>query len=208
MLKTQGLSYSYAHGALLSFPDLDLGKGEQAILMGNSGSGKSTLLHLIAGILNVQKGVVNIDDNDFSSISDRTKDKMRGENIGLIFQKPLFINSISMHQNLSIAQTMPGFKVNHAYAALLMDKLGVQKLANNKPSQCSEGELQRFSIIRALINKPKLVLADEPTASLDDDNCEKFLLLLSETCAEFQTCLLVATHDNRVKKYIDKTYEL
>ena len=208
MLETRNLSFRYPKGKSFQFPDLLLKKGEHAVIIGNSGSGKTTFLHLLAGILKAESGNVFINGTDIQRSGFTETDKFRGQNMGLIFQKHFFIGAISMLQNLILSQTLPGHKSDKQYIETLLDELKIGNLSTKYPNELSQGELQRFSLARALANKPLLVLADEPTSSLDDDNCNRFVTLLLKASERHNTSLVIATHDARLTVYFDKIIQL
>ena len=208
MLETRNLSFRYPKGKSFQFPDLLLKKGEHAVIIGNSGSGKTTFLHLLAGILKAESGNVFINGTDIQRSGFTETDKFRGQNMGLIFQKHFFIGAISMLQNLILSQTLPGQKSDKQYIETLLDELKIGNLSTKYPNELSQGELQRFSLARALANKPLLVLADEPTSSLDDENCSRFITLLLNASEKHNTSLVIATHDARLTVYFDKIIQL
>ena len=208
MLETRNLSFRYPKGKSFQFPDLLLKKGEHAVIIGNSGSGKTTFLHLLAGILKAESGNVFINGTDIQLSGFTETDIFRGQNMGLIFQKHFFMGAINMMQNLILAQTLPGQNPDKQYIETLLDELKIGNLSTKYPNELSQGELQRFSLARALANKPLLVLADEPTSSLDDDNCNRFVTLLLKASERHNTSLVIATHDARLTVYFDKIIQL
>ena len=199
MVETRNVSYKYSESQNLSFSDISIKEGEQWLLKGKSGSGKTTLIHLLAGILTPTQGSISINKVLLESLNQYGLDKFRAKTIGLIFQKHLFINSINMYQNVLIPQRVAGGQADKKRVYQLFEELNITTLAGKKPAQLSQGELQRFSIVRALINKPKLVIADEPTSSLDDENCQQFIELIRKNCEEHGATLLIATHDARIE---------
>lgn len=208
ILEIRNISFSYKNGNVFHFPDLAVGEREQVAITGNSGSGKTTFLHLIAGILSPEKGLIIINGTNILQYSHQQKDRFRGENIGLIFQKHFFIDTVSMKDNMLLAQRLPGLAQDIKFVEYLLDELEIGHLAKKFPPQLSQGELQRFSLARSLVNKPVLLLADEPTSSLDDENCGKFVSLITKTSLNHATALLVATHDSRLKKYFNRIVHL
>ncbi len=197
---TQNLLFRYtASQQTHSFPDFKLVKGENLLLSGNSGSGKTTLLHLLSGVLTPMSGSVTIENTDTSGLKAHEMDKFRGEKIGMIFQENYFIESLSVLNNLLYISTLCGMQPDKDYIEKLLDELAIANLAAKKPGQLSRGELQRFSIARALVNKPVVLLADEPTSSLDTENCSRFMELINKVCDLYNLSLIVATHDDRLK---------
>lgn len=208
MIETRDVGYTYSESSNLSFDDILIEEREQWLLKGKSGSGKTTLIHLLAGILTPSQGSVSINNVLLEKLSQSGLDSFRAKNVGLIFQKHLFISSLNMYQNVLIPQTYAGGNNDKDLIYELMDGLGINKLAGKKPFQLSQGELQRFSIARALANKPKVVIADEPTSSLDDDNCERFIELIRTNCEQHEATLLIATHDARIEMHFEHIIRL
>ncbi len=198
----------YSSAQRFTFPDISCNEGETLLIIGQSGVGKTTLLHILAGILKPQSGDVFIDDKNLYTLRKKTLDKFRGKNIGLVFQKPYFVKSISAVENLMLTQSMAGVTPDKDKVLALMDELNIADNAHDHASQMSQGELQRLSIARALINDPKLVLADEPTSALDDHNCDQVVRLLSQECREKGAALVIVTHDNRLKNIFPHVLEL
>ena len=208
MLKTRNLKYRYSGGTSFDFPDIEVGEQEEWLLIGPSGSGKTTLLNLIAGFLAPENGTVSIDGTDFTSLSSAARDKFRGRVMGMVFQSSHFIASLTVEQNLLLAQSLSGKKKSKQQARELLQRLGIGDKNRRKPHQLSVGEQQRASIARALVTKPKLILADEPTSALDDQNCDEVVNLLREQAKESGASLLIVTHDNRLKDLVEKRIEL
>jgi len=208
MIVTDKLSFTYSEGVSFTFADWRLNQGEQRLVSGTSGSGKTTLLHLLAGLLRPATGNITINDTTINRLTNADMDAFRGKNIGLIFQKHHFIGAINMRNNLKAAQTLPGLTPNTAHLNELMDTLEIRNLETKLPSQLSQGELQRFAVARALANKPSLLLADEPTSSLDDRNCDTFIRLITANASRYNTTLIIATHDVRLKQNFSSIYSL
>lgn len=201
MLQAQGLSYSYDSQNSFSLPDFHCRKGDRLLILGNSGSGKTTLLNLIGGLLRIQNGSITINGQDLKSLNNNQLDAYRGKNIGLIFQKSHFVQSLNVLDNLLLAQQLAGIPADKSRAMHLLKSLNIEDKYLKKPSALSIGEQQRASIARALINKPALVLADEPTSALDDHNCLEVIKLLEKAVAEESSTLLIVTHDQRLKDH-------
>lgn len=206
MIVTKSLEFSYDNNFIFKFPNINLKSTENLLILGNSGIGKSTLLHNLAGILRPKSGTINIFNNDISEFSDYEIDKFRGENIGIIFQKPHFVNSLTVGENLELAQFLGRNKREDI--KLTLESLNILDKINKKPKELSHGEKQRVSIAIAIINSPKLILADEPTSSLDDSNCANVINILKEQALKYAAQLVVITHDSRLKKHFKKSLEL
>ena len=207
MIRTKGLNFNYNNQTSFSFPDINLGKDENLLIIGSSGIGKTTLLHLLAGLLESNSGSINIYGQDISKLTQHQIDKFRGQNIGIVFQKPHFVNSLTVKENLQLAQYL-GNKLDQNRIVDILSSLGILEKENKKPKKLSQGEKQRASIAMAIVNSPKLILADEPTSSLDDENCERVIKLLKKQASEFNAQLIVITHDNRLKKHFKKSIKL
>ena len=202
MLKTENLGYAYAGSPPLRFPNIDCAKGEHWLVLGESGSGKTTLLHLLGGLLSPKEGRIVLGDTEMNQLSRSALDQFRGQHIGIIFQTAHFVQSLSMGDNLALAQSLAGMKVNRERIRELLSRLGLEHKLRSKPSQLSVGEKQRASIARAIINQPAVILADEPTSALDDSNCKQVIELLEEQAQAVDATLLVVTHDARLKDHI------
>ena len=207
MIKTESLKFSYDGKKYFDFPDINLDSGENLLIIGNSGIGKTTLLHLLAGILKPESGSISISGTDISKFSDTELDKFRGDNIGIVFQKPHFISSLTINENLKLAQCLSPSKIS-GDAKKILESLNIKDKYQQKPNQLSEGEKQRASIALALINSPSLILADEPTSSLDDFNCNNVIKLLKKQANDHKAQLIVITHDARLKKHFKNNLNL
>jgi putative ABC transport system ATP-binding protein len=205
MLEAKNLTYSYTKRDTLVFPDISCKRGEHWLLLGQSGSGKTTLLHLLSGLRRAQSGQITIDGRDITKMVESSLDKFRGQNIGIIFQQSHFVRAITVKENLQLCQRLAGLKTDDQRIHSILERLGIAHKASSKPHRLSFGEQQRASIARAMINKPKLILADEPTSALDDKHCDEVVSLLKEQAAEDNITLLIVTHDNRLKRVFDKS---
>ena len=208
MISIQSVSHQYPGGKQISFRDWQINDGDQWLLLGASGSGKTTLLHILTGILQPSKGEVLMKDTSIYSLTGRALDQFRGRHIGIIFQRPHLIKSLTIAENLSLAQTFAGLAKDDRRIEEVLTALGIADKRHAYPHALSQGQLQRVSIARAVINKPTLLIADEPTSSLDDHNAMAVLKLLMEQSGANQATLVVATHDKRVKDAFTNTYEL
>ena len=206
MIETKSLEFSYDNSFVFKFPNIKLKSNENLLVLGNSGIGKSTLLHNLAGILRPKSGSIKIFDQDISKLSELELDKFRGQNIGIIFQRSHFVNSLTVGENLELAQFLGRNKKGNIQETL--DSLKILDKVNKKPKELSQGERQRASIALAIINSPKLILADEPTSSLDDTNCSNVIKILKEQALKYQAQLIVITHDSRLKKHFKKSISL
>lgn len=206
LLEATSLKFAHPGQETLAFPDIQVDAGEALLVLGKSGSGKTTLLHLLAGLLQPNQGQIHLDGIQLSSLSGQKLDLFRGKNIGIVFQKPHLIAALSVRQNLELTHFFS--KKNGQQIDLLLEDLGIAHKANSSVLTLSEGEAQRVSIARALANHPKLILADEPTSSLDDENAEKVIHLLLEQAAKIGAALILVTHDQRVKNQVSNFIEV
>ena len=208
MLRTSDLQFSYDRKNQFTFPDINCQKGESWLLLGDSGSGKTTLLHLLAGMLRPTDGSIAVNDTEINKLSSSQLDRFRGNHIGVIFQKSHFIQSLTVGENIGLAQKLAGQSFDKKPIQSLLDRLNIGDKFNQKPSKLSQGEQQRASIARAIINQPSIILADEPTSALDDSNTSKVAQLLEEQAQSMNASLLIVTHDNRLKDKISRQIKI
>lgn len=200
MISTSGITFSYSKDQLFHMPDLYCEAGSTILITGDSGKGKTTYLHILAGLLKPKTGEILIDKVNMVALSESKSDKFRGKNIGLVLQKSHFVASLTVLENLEMASWLATGKKNTSRAKELLEKLDIANQANKLPNQLSIGQQQRVSIARALMNGPKVLLADEPTSSLDDKNAEKVIQLLTDLSKEYKAALVIVTHDARIKE--------
>ncbi len=208
MLETRGLKFNYSVNEKLIFPDITCKAGEHWLLLGQSGSGKTTLLQLLAGLRTPKAGFVSIDNTNINQLGAAQLDRFRGKHIGIVFQQSHFVRSLTVKENLALAQRLAGVKVNYARISTILEALNVNHKLQEKPEELSVGEQQRVAIARAIINQPNIILADEPTSALDDTNTARVLELLKEQATMVNAVLLIVTHDNRLKTEFDKQIQL
>jgi putative ABC transport system ATP-binding protein len=200
MISTKNITFSYNKDQTFIMPDLFCQAGSTILVTGNSGKGKTTYLHILAGLLKPKSGEIFIDNKEISHLKGSKADKFRGKNIGVVFQKSHFIASLSVLENLEMASWLATGKKHKIRAKELLQKLDIAEQAHKLPSLLSVGQQQRVSIARALMNEPKVLLADEPTSSLDDKNADNVIELLETLSKEYKTALIIVTHDNRIKE--------
>ena len=201
MIRTHQLAYSYKAGATLRFDDMDVPQGAVLLLSGASGSGKSTWLALAAGLLAASSGDITVAGQPLKALGTLAGDAWRAKTIGFLPQKLYLSAALSVHDNLAMAQWAAGQAQDESRIAQALAALDVQALARRKPSQLSGGQAQRVALARAVLLKPQVILADEPTASLDDDSAAASLALLHAVAGREGATLVVATHDTRVQAF-------
>ena len=209
MIHTNNLTFQYKKkGHFFSFPSITLEKKENLLILGKSGIGKTTLLHLLTGLLKPLSGKVFIDSVDLNSLKSSQLDKFRGENIGLVFQKKHAMQSLNVFENLQARLFFSKQPIDNKRIESLLTKLNLWPLKNSKINEISEGQLQRLGIALAVIHNPQLILADEPTSSLDDENCKVVIELLQDQAAQTNANLIVITHDHRIKSFFQNSIML
>ena len=208
MIELHQIRHGYGDRTVLDLPHFQLGAGEECLILGQSGSGKTTLLHILAGILKPSEGEVKIGGASLNAMNGTALDRFRGQNIGIVLQKLHLIAPISVLQNLLLAQTLSGRPSDEAAAMKLLENMGIASFSKSKPTQLSHGQAQRLAIARAVINQPKLLIADEPTSNLDDKHAEEALQILRSQAHACGAALVLATHDARVKAHIGRRLEL
>jgi len=199
MIETSKLSFQYKGGSTMHFPDITIAQGAHCLILGTSGTGKTTLLHLLSGLLSPKEGRIKIKNTAIESMSESSLDAFRGQHIGIVFQVPHFVAALTVSENLQLAQKLPGNKVDKAKIAQILGQLNLAHKLDAYPSNLSQGEKQRASIARAIINSPAVIFADEPTSALDDKNTAEVTRLLQQTAQENKATLIIVTHDNRLQ---------
>lgn len=185
-------------------------KGEFLSVVGPSGSGKSTLFYLIGGLTKATSGRVMIDGDDFSKLSDAERTRMRKRKIGFVFQKFNLLPTLDARSNIYVALDIAGTNgsFDKKYLEKILELLGLTKRLQHRPSEMSGGEQQRVALARALINKPAIVLADEPTGNLDSENSEIVLNMLRQSNQELGQTVLMITHNPAAASYGDRVIHM
>lgn len=204
MIVVSSLTYRYSSEKILTFPDFSVERGKACVVLGNSGSGKTTLLHLMGGLLKVQEGRIEVEQQDFSLLTEGAADRFRGKNIGFIFQRNHLITTLTVKRNLLMAPFLANLPQDEHRVEEVLAQLGLWEKKNAPVSELSQGQAQRVAIARAILNRPAVVFADEPTSALDDYNCERVIRMLLNVSRQNQSTLVVATHDQRLKSVIPK----
>ncbi len=201
MISSRGLRYHYPRGPALIFPDLELPQGATLLLRGASGSGKSTWLALACGLLSATGGRISVAGQNLEQLGPAARDAWRARSIGFLPQKLHLSDALSVRDNVALAYFAAGWPQTAVAAQRVqhvLEQLGVADLARRRPGQLSGGQAQRVALARALLLQPRLILADEPTASLDDAAAAAALALLRESASVGGATLVIATHDRRV----------
>jgi putative ABC transport system ATP-binding protein len=202
MIKSHGLLFAYDPDTRLVFPDVDVAQGSVLVLSGPSGCGKSTWLALVAGLVAPTAGTLTVAGQQLGALKSVAVDAWRSGAIGLLPQKLHLSGALSVYQNLAMAQWAAGQKEDAARIHAALQAVGVQDLAQRKPGQLSGGQAQRVALARAVLLQPQVILADEPTASLDDAAAADAIGLLLSTAKTHHATLVIATHDARVAALI------
>jgi putative ABC transport system ATP-binding protein len=198
MIHSQGLSYRYPGGSALHFPDVQVPQGAVLLLSGPSGSGKSTWLALVAALVAPTAGELQVGGQTLATLHGAEADVWRAAAVGFLPQKLHLSEALTVQQNLAMAQWAAGRAEDSARIHATLATLGVAELSGRLPSQLSGGQAQRVALARAVLLKPQVLLADEPTASLDDESAAQAVNLLLATAARHGATLVIATHDARV----------
>lgn len=208
VLSSVGLGYQYPQGVKLAFPDIQIAKQQHSLLLGDSGKGKTTLLHLLSGLSEPTTGQVFLSGNNLYDLKGSALDAYRAKNLGFIFQEAHLLRNLTVLENIRLAQTLAKNTVDEQAIMALLTQLQLADKANAHPNALSRGQKQRVAIARAIVNRPALLLADEPTASLDDTNTKLVLDILFEVANRYGSTLLIATHDKRIKDNFAHAYQL
>lgn len=192
---------------MVDVPAFSMEAGQQIALSGTSGSGKTTLLNLIAGILQPDEGQVKLDGKSISSASEAVRDSLRAQLVGYIFQTFNLLQGYTCLENVLLGMSFGG-ALDRNRAIELLDHVGLSQRLDYYPRQLSTGQQQRVAVARALANRPKLVLADEPTGNLDPKNAAEALSLIRQTCGEYGAALLLVSHDKEVLNQFEDVRDL
>ena len=195
---------------VLDVPDFRIEAGRQVCLVGGSGSGKTTLLNTIAGIVRPTRGQVLYGDEDVAALPEARRDSFRARHVGFVFQTFNLLQGLTALENVALAAHFGGLKGQQGTerAMGLLRRVGLESRLDARPGEMSVGEQQRVAIARAVINRPTIVLADEPTANLDVDNGEQVLGLLKEAASASESILLLVTHEPRVRDHFEDVKSL
>ena len=200
----KNLDFIIGNNTILSELNFSLDNGSHLIISGPSGSGKSTLINLMSGLYRPTSGHVSFESNDYSKLTDKDIDDMRAKNFGLIFQRLHLIKHLTVEQNILL-----GFnKIKLPNIEKLIEDIGLTAKKKQLAKDLSFGESQRVAIARGVVNNPKIIFADEPTSSLDDENTTRVLNLISAEANKNKSSIVISTHDERVKKFFKNILEI
>ena len=197
-VRVEGLRHRFNDDVVLGLERWQVPKGDSCVVLGPSGSGKSTLLHILAGLARASEGQVFIDGVELGALSPTDRDRFRARHVGIVPQKLHLIGAVTVADNLRLARRLAGLPGADTSITALLGRLGVSALSERRPDSLSQGQAQRAAVARALINEPVVLLADEPTAALDERNAETVIDLLLEAARDSKATLIVATHDRRI----------
>ncbi len=213
-ISIQGLRFSYSEGpVVLDVPEFSINSGEAVFLHGPSGHGKSTLLGLISGVLPIQEGRIQVLGQDLGSLSSSARDRLRGREMGYIFQMFNLLPYLSVEENIALPgmihpSRVPAGTNAKGEARRLAESLGLGDMLQRPVHRLSIGQQQRAAAARALFGSPKLLIADEPTSALDEDNAANFMQLLLNMRKQSATTLLFVSHDKRLAGLFERSLPL
>lgn len=207
MLSLHNISFQYPNREPIAYPNFKTDNTEPLLIIGLSGCGKSTLLQLIAGFSKPNKGSISLLNTNLNELKPRKIQAFRQQQLGIIHQENLFINSLSIQENI-LLQCKSVTKETKLRLNEIAKRLQIVDQLQQKPQELSHGQLQRAQIVRALIHQPKVILADEPTSSLDDTNTKSFLALIKSEVIDKGIFFILVTHDQRVRNNFNQVLEL
>ena len=194
--------------AILDVPRLELAAGEQAVIRGRSGGGKTTLLNVIAGLATVDEGRIVVNGVDVTRLPEAVRDRFRARHIGFVFQTFNLLAGFTALENVLLGMTFTGQQNDRSRASELLRRVGLGHRLSHKPAALSVGEQQRVAVARALVNRPGLLLADEPTANIDPAHQQQVIDLLREVCQLEEVAMLLVTHSEEVAVQFDRVEHL
>lgn len=208
MIEVENLEHGFGGQTVLDLPLWRVGAGERCLVVGRSGSGKSTLLHLLAGLASPREGTVRVAGQDLAALGSSARDRFRGRSVGLLLQSFHLLDTLSVFDNVRLARRLAGLPEDRARCREVLEDLGVAELGRARPSTLSHGQAQRVALARAIVNRPEVILADEPTSSLDDESCGRVAALIETEAARHGATLVVATHDSRLRGRFERSLSL
>jgi len=204
----QNLRHAYNGQDVLRVDSWQVEQGAHWLLLGASGSGKTTLLHILAAILRPSAGSVTVAGQDLNALPQAGLDRFRGQHVGIVLQRLHLVTSLNVTHNLQLAQYLAGLPQDRDRVREVLASLDLADKGGAYPHELSYGQAQRVAVSRAVVNRPQLLLADEPTSNLDDGRCEQALDLLESQARACNATLVIATHDQRTKARIPNHYAM
>lgn len=213
MLEIENLKKSFAQPGggrlpILDIPSLRLASGEQMVLIGQSGGGKTTLLHLIAGLLSPDSGSIRVAGTELTRLSESGRDRFRAATMGYVFQTFNLLAGFTALENVRLGMTFASGRHDTVRALALLDRVGLADRAHYHPAQLSVGQQQRVAIARSLAGRPKLLLADEPTANVDPASSQTVIDLIRDSCQADEVALLLVTHSMDLASQFERVERL
>ena len=208
MFELRDLEHAYDGATVLRIRAWRAEQGEHWLVLGPSGSGKSTLLHVLAGLLRPTRGEVVVAGQRLAAISAAQVDRFRGQHIGIVLQQLHLVATLTVEKNVLLAQYLAGVRQDRQRVEEVLASVDLGGKAGAYPHELSHGQAQRVAVARAVVNRPGLLLADEPTSNLDDLRCTQALELLTTQARACDATLLIATHDQRIRDRIPKQFSL
>ena len=211
MLELKNISKSYGTQLILDNISLQVKESEMVSILGPSGSGKSTLLQIMGLLMKADSGQIYLDGIDYAALSEKDQATFRNQKLGFVFQFHNLLGEFTCEENIKFPLFIKGVKLNEADLELfekIVQTLGIQPILHKLPSQISGGEQQRVAVARALINRPTLLLADEPTGNLDNKNAETLYALFVELKAVWQQRIIMVTHNEKLTSHSDQVIYL
>jgi putative ABC transport system ATP-binding protein len=213
LLEIENLTKSYAEPGggvipILDIPELNIGECEQVVLRGESGGGKTTLLHLISGLVAPDGGSIRLEGVELLGFSEAKRDRIRASKMGYVFQTFNLLPAFTALENVRLAMTFARKAVDGGRAKELLNRVGLADRMHYLPNQLSVGQQQRVAVARALVNHPRLLLADEPTANVDPANQQRIIELIQTSCEDEKVALLLVTHSDEISKRFPRVEHL
>jgi putative ABC transport system ATP-binding protein len=208
MFELTDLHHAYDGTAVLGIPSFSAAQGEHWLVLGPSGSGKSTLLHILAGLLRPTRGDVVVAGQQLNALKPSQLDRFRGQHVGIVLQQLHLVPTLTVEKNVLLAQYLSGIGQDLPRVREVLASLDLAGRERAYPHQLSHGQAQRVAVARAVVNKPALLVADEPTSNLDDVRCAQALELLESQARACGATLVIATHDRRITARIPNQFSL
>jgi ABC-type lipoprotein export system ATPase subunit len=208
MFDVRNLEHAYDGTVVLRLAGWQAAQGEHWLVLGPSGSGKSTLLHVLAGLVRPTRGEVTVGGQRLDKLKAGALDRFRGQQVGIVLQQLHLVSTLTVEKNVLLAQYLSGAKQDPARVAAVLESLDLAGKATAYPHELSHGQAQRVAVARAVVNKPALLVADEPTSNLDDNRCMQALDLLESQARACNATLIIATHDRRITARVPKQLDL